>query len=478
MRTKIIAVNAVIVLIVGLLSFFLMRSAATGAASNPRVLLDDAKHDVGGASSRLQLDALRVERWLASTASDTATADAMITTMTQADQTQAGRAATALCDQLLVAAKNAPAFQTLAPSAVLLVDPRGTIIGRSGSNQERGQDLAAIYPSFKAALAKGQSGSDVWTAKQRNDHFVTSWTIVRRDRVVIGALVAGMSLNDELAVVSEATTGRPLVLAGAGGEILARSASVTTTLDDAVGKGGKDAVANAAASHQAASVQAGDMMLGIAPLDFGDGKTSVLVAAASGALVEGAASLPAPILGVMALGLVLVFIGGWLLGGYISTPIQRLEEGLLAILNGQTDRRFEFDHAELGGLAFRLDQLLNQLMGIEEDTTDAEGRVSKAPDAATFASMHVDESQPSLDAAAGAALAAEPAQQYYARIFAEYVAQKRALGEQVEHVTEQAFLAKVQGMEQDAAKKQGHAVRFQIQTRGREVMFVPVPVGR
>ena len=37
-----------------------------------------------------------------------------------------------------------------------------------------------------------------------------------------------------------------------------------------------------------------------------------------------------------------------------------LEEGLLAILNGQSDKRFELDHAELGGLAFRIDQLLNQ----------------------------------------------------------------------------------------------------------------------
>ena len=47
-----------------------------------------------------------------------------------------------------------------------------------------------------------------------------------------------------------------------------------------------------------------------------------------------------------------------------------LEEGLLAILNGQADKRFELDHAELGGLAFRIDQLLNQLMGVEEDPTD------------------------------------------------------------------------------------------------------------
>ena len=477
MRTKIIAVNAVIVLIVGLLSFFLMRSAAMGAASNPRVLLDEAKHDVGGASSRLQLDGLRVERWLASKAAEGPVADAATTTMTQADQTQAGRSATALCDQLLASAKNATAFQSVTPSVVMLVDPTGKIKGRSGSDQERGQDLAAIYPSFKAALEKGQSGSDVWTAKQRNDQFLTSWAIVRNDKGVIGALVASISLADELSRVSDGTTGRALVLTSADGAVLARSSVSNPALDDAIGKEGKDAVKNAAASHQAASIQAGEIMVGVAPLDFGDGKSSVLVAAAPGALFEGASGLPLTILGVMVLGIVLVVVGGWLLGGYITAPIQTLEEGLPAILNGQSDKRFELDHAELGGLAFRIDQLLNQLMGIEEDTTDSEGRVSKAPDASTLASMSVDESQPSLDPGAAAALAAEPAQQYYGRIYREYIAQKRALGEQVDHITEQAFFAKVQSMEQEAAQKQGKPVRFQIQTRGREVMFLPVTLG-
>ncbi len=69
-------------------------------------------------------------------------------------------------------------------------------------------------------------------------------------------------------------------------------------------------------------------------------------------------------------------------GVFAMTPIAQLEEGLLAILNGQTDKRFELDHPDLGGLAFRIDQLLNQLMGVEEDTSDAEGRISRSGTAA------------------------------------------------------------------------------------------------
>jgi len=113
-------------------------------------------------------------------------------------------------------------------------------------------------------------------------------------------------------------------------------------------------------------------------------------------------------------------------------------------------------------------------MGIEEDTTDAEGRVSRAPNASSFAAMEV--SEPSLNPGVAAALAQEPAQQYYARIYKDYIAQKRALGEKVDHVTEQAFLGRVQSMEQEQAQKQGRPVRFQIQTRGNEVIFLPIPL--
>jgi hypothetical protein len=180
-------------------------------------------------------------------------------------------------------------------------------------------------------------------------------------------------------------------------------------------------------------------------------------------------------------GIVLVIIGGWLLGNYITRPISTLEEGLLAILNGQSDKRFELEHAELGGLAFRIDQLLNQLMGVEEDTTDAEGRVSKAPSAANFSeAMNVEDKrgqgEGQMDPAAVQALAAEPAAQYYARIFREYIAAKKALGEATDHITEQTFTSRIQSMEQDASQKHGRPVRYQVQARAKEVVLIAVPL--
>src|SRR5947208_654813 len=146
-------------------------------------------------------------------------------------------------------------------------------------------------------------------------------------------------------------------------------------------------------------------------------------------------------------------------------------------------RSFELDHAELGGLAFRIDQLLNQLMGVEEDNTDDEGRVSKAPTAANFGdALSVDKSQAGIPGGAppdvdAKRLATEPADAYYARLYREYIAAKQALGEQTDHITDAAFKSRIQGMEQDATSKHGRPVRYHVQSNGREVVLLAVPLG-
>ena len=63
MRIKIIAVNALIVAIVGLLSFLLVRSSLGSGDQQQGPTSTDAQEEVNGAAARLQLDGLRTERW-------------------------------------------------------------------------------------------------------------------------------------------------------------------------------------------------------------------------------------------------------------------------------------------------------------------------------------------------------------------------------------------------------------------------------
>jgi hypothetical protein len=473
-RNKIIAVNAVIVVIIGLLSFVIVRSALNAASNNPAQLTAQAKHDAQGAAARFQLDALRGERFLAGKATDPATLDVI----SRGTPSARGEAATALCDQIISAARSNGGFEP-APSLVVLVDANGRIIGRNGSTLARGDDLGSLYPGLKEAIGKNKSGSDVWFNTAHNDQYLASYVPVLDAGQIKGALVMGTTLNDELARVSDATTGRPIVLVASTKDditIAAHSANAEA-LTEVVSKVKGDIKVALSTGHTAVAMTESGQPLGAAPLEaLGDGGRGAMLSAAPASLLPDAAGIANSLLGVMVLGLILVLVGGWLLGNYISRPINMLEEGLLAILNGQADKRFELDHAELGGLAFRIDQLLNQLMGVEEDTTDDEGRVSKAPTAADFTDAIRDSAEEG-DPSAVQVLGSEPAQAYYARIYREYIAAKQANGEQTDHITEQAFHQRIQAMEADASAKYGKPVRYKVQAQGREVVLLAIPLG-
>ncbi|MBS2019104.1 MAG: cache domain-containing protein [Deltaproteobacteria bacterium] len=474
MRNKIIAVNAVIVLIVGLLAFAIVRTQLAAEASSPDQLKRSAQRDVAGAAAQLQLDGLRAERWLAMKANEPATRAAL----SRATPEARGDASRQLADQVVSAAGGAIGAK---PTIVALVDASGKIVGRNGSDLNRGDDVGSAYPAFKDAIAKSYPGSDVWTDKARADQYIASYAPVRDDAgKPAGMLLLGVAINDALARVGDATTGRGVVLVTAKGDVVASSANAGEDVKGAA-KALAGEVKTAISTGNIASGASGDIIAAAAPLaGFGDGKSTAVIAAAPASLLPGTATISLSILGAMALGLVLVVAGGWFLGSYISGPIASLEEGLLMILNGQTDKRFELDHAELGGLAFRIDQLLNQLMGVEEDNTDDEGRVSKAPTAANFGdALSVDRSGGGGGAPAGVdpgRLAAEPAEAYYARLYAEYINAKKALGEQVDHITDAAFRSRIQGMEQDATAKTGRPVRYHVQSNGREVVLLAVPL--
>lgn len=476
MRNKIIAVNAVIVLIVGLLAFAIVRTQLAAETSSTDQLKRSAQRDVAGAAAQLQLDALRAERWLAMKAQEPATRAAL----GKATPEARGDAARQLCDQIASAASGALGAK---PSIVAVVDNAGKIVGRNGSDLNRGDDIGSAYPAFKEATKTALPGSDVWTDKGRGDQFISSYAPVRDENSAKGMLVIGIAINDALARVGDITTGRGVLLVSAAGDIVANSGNAGEDVKSAVKASAQD-VKNSLSTGNVVASAAGEVIFASAPLaGMGDGKRTAIVAAAPPSLLPAANGIPISILGVMALGLILVVAGGWFLGNYISQPIAALEEGLLMILNGQTDKRFELDHAELGGLAFRIDQLLNQLMGVEEDNTDDEGRVSKAPTAANFGdALSVDKSGASTAGGAtvsnvdAAKLGAEPVDAYYARLYREYITAKKALGEQVDHISDAAFKTRIQGMEQDFTSKNGRPVRYHVQSNGKEVVLLAVPL--
>jgi hypothetical protein len=157
-----------------------------------------------------------------------------------------------------------------------------------------------------------------------------------------------------------------------------------------------------------------------------------------------------------------------------------LEDGLLAVINGNQTLRFQLEHPEFGGLVFRINSLLNALMGVAEDNTDEQGRPSVSPDAHHFEeALSVDESSianPQVDAGTIASLAAEPAEAYYSRIFRDYVSAKQKLGDPIDGLSYDGFMNRIRANEQEMSAKYGRAVRFIVELRGNAVVLNAVPI--
>lgn len=480
MRGKIIAVFSVVVLIVGVLGYMLTR-ASLGDLS----VQGEAPRALNAAAAELQLGGLVLERWLAKQATDEKVREPYNAGTPGAK----AESATAIANKLHEAASTAPELNGLKPAMVLLIDKNGVVVGRNGSALMRGDDLGAVYPALKAAIAKGVTGSDVWVNRKRNEQFLTSYASVRAsDGTILGAIACATPLNDErLTDVSTRTSGLFLIAAIKDGDaidVVAKSKDATEDIaQKLVNAPGKDSVLNALQTGQLVDVGGlpKDLSGASHALDgYGDGRRLALVTISKPQAATILGSLLWPALGVTLLGLVLVGIGAHFLDAYISRPVSEIEDGLLAIMNGRTDLRFEIEHAELGGLVFRLNSLLNQLLGVQEDDTDEQGRPSRAPAATDFKeALEVDESMAqagAVDMADARALREEPDDRYYARIFDEYIAAKRSIGDPVDHITRDAFIGKIMASEREMAQKHGKPVRYKVELRDRQVSLLAVPL--
>lgn len=379
MRWKIIVVNAGIVLVVGVLSFLLLAVSLGDVVSNPAQRKTEVGEVLRAAGAQLALDALRSERWL-----DARTNQDFVKSVYAAGTVEARQqAATSAANKIRDEAVADPAFAKMAPSLVLFVDKQGAAIGRNGSNLMRGDKMGEAYPSLMKSLASGNTMSDVWLNRERQEQMFASYAPVRGDDgQVIGSLVIGTALSDDrLSRTSELTSGEFLALSVPGQQLeLVASSGGTAALVDATRSAGvKEAGQKSLETNglSIASAPVGGYIVGSIPLaGYGDDKRAVLSAAVPASLVGSLTGLLWPVLGVTALGLLLVGVAGVLLGNYFERPVSEIEEGLLAIINGKTDLRFQIEHPDLGGLVFRINSLLNALMGVPEDTTDDEGRPS------------------------------------------------------------------------------------------------------
>jgi hypothetical protein len=480
MRWKIIFVNGGIVVVLALLTYFLLETSLQNVVANRAEQNRDLGRAVRAAESQLALDALRIERWL-----DQKTNAPSVRAVFQGGTAEArSDSATTEANSIRDAAVAEPAFTKMAPSLVLFVDDEGVGIGRNGSELMRGDKLAEAYPNLKVALKSGATASDVWINSQRQEQlFVSIAPVVSEANRVLGAVIVGTPLNDErLSRTSEITSGHSLAFLRVDGNVPTVVASTGPGAAGARDASVSQSALQAAKSDSPVLVGSpiGDRLFSAVRVSGYPGSNAVVVASVPASRVESIGGLLWPVFAIAGLGLVLVAAGGTLLGNYISRPVAEIEEGLLLIMNGHQNLRFELEHDELGGLASRINTLLNSLLGVQEDTTDAQGRPSTAPTGGDFTeALAVDESsvsRPTQEAGVAQALASAPEDEYYGQLFSEYIRAKKQLGDPVDHISISAFRSRIKRSEQDMLAKYGRPVRYLVELKEGSVVLVAVPL--
>ena len=489
MRLKVIAGNLAVVLLLGLFAYVFvggqlrskLLSDIDGRIASDRQLFDRS----------LRLSALELRSLVEERALERPLRDVFGGLDQDSRRTRAFEAAEATAAWLADPARGARG----APDIAVIVDEAGTALARNGArNVLYGKSLTGELPALAQALRTGQPAHDLWLESQEKKLLETAIAPIRADTgTILGALVVGYDLSNGVAKREATLLGRDIAFITDGnvyssslngseardlrGKLFSGDAAESTkrVLNSGVSPvwkaslGGSEYVGVTARVPLAPSVPVAYAVLGnrTEQLDIAGVVNVILI--------------------LTVLGAVLVVLYGFVIGNFIMRPIEEIEEGVLAVINGRTDLRLETTSAELGGLAYRINQLLNAFTGTEETTSDAQGRVSLAPSAGAWKDAAFSDGsgaspsaagnpdEPIDDAALSARLSAEDDAAYEARIYKEYVAAKQALGENVANIPQDRFHQRLAGRASALAQKHGcRMVRFQVETVANQVVLRPV----
>ncbi|MCB9591303.1 MAG: hypothetical protein H6719_01115 [Sandaracinaceae bacterium] len=493
MRTKMIAGNLLAVLVVGLVSYFVVSSqlqATLLGEVDASISEDHAMFDQTWRLWGLEL----AEQAVAQAAEDD-TRD-IFTALDEADtRSRAYSRATEIHDWFGRHNRSTRGSAEL----VVIVNDDGRVIARSQDrNRMHGEDLTEQLSGLEGVLANGGSTLDVWEFSSGQEKILQAAIAAIVDPEngrPMGAIVVGYDLSNGMASRAAQLLGRDIAFVH--GDVVYSSSLEGDAVDQLRGVlfGEQSATTTAALGDGGATSEPWLAQVGDVQYVGVTGAISYSPSAHVGYVVLGnrtaqadKASVANTILIMTAIGCAIVIVFCFLLAGSFLKPVEEMEEGVLAVINGRTDLRLDIESAELGGLAYRINQLLNVFTGTPE--ADDDGRISSPPGAwpqgpsgltEVPAAARVPQEAPRADSGVvdddqlAAELSAEPEDAYYDRLFSEYVAAKEAAGENVSNVTKDKFVMRLQANEKSLIKKHDcRMVRFQVQVAGTQVNLRPV----
>ncbi len=496
MRLKIIAGNLVAVLLLGLVSYAIVGSDLRHEVSAK--VLAQIGNDQALVDRSLRLTALDFVALVKQRATDADVVGVFGALDEQGRRTRAFDAAERSASWF---ADPARGFRGT-PDIVVITDDAGKVLARNADrNRMYGNRLDTALPSVRAAMKDGGAHHDVWKKDDEGKLLELAVSAIRGENGIVGTLVVGFDLSNGVARTEGQRLGGRDVAFLVGDKVYSSSFSETVAkqLRGYLFGDAKASTEGAMGGRVSAPWEAkfvdSDLVGVVAPLPFAPSAKVAYAVMVDRTRISSTASDVTTTILILTLVSSLVVLGyGFMVGNSIVKPIEQIEEGVLAAINGNTDVRLDTTNPDLGGLAYRINQLLNVFTGVSEgDSEDDQGRVSNVRQQDWKDSAFTDAGQASAagggfstgatsaganepidDPALAQRLGAEPEEAYYHRVFQEYVAAKKAIGENI-NIPEDRFTQRLRGNEQALIKKHGvQGVRFVVQKSGSQVNLQPV----
>jgi hypothetical protein len=502
MRFKIIAGNLIVIVLAGVVAYFTVRNGirselggkVDALIGNEQVLLDRS----------FQLAAINFVANIAERAADRQMNDIFDGLDDNVRRMRAFNAAEATYKWLADPARG----RRGTPDIVVVTDDTGRVLARNGApNVIAGKLLLPSLPALGAVLKDGVATHDVWLEDNEKKLLQAALAPIRDEQTknIIGALIAGYDLSDGVADEHSRIIGCDVAFITKdkvySSSLNGNAAQALNSYLSGAGAATREAVLSGASSRSEPwnTPLAGDQFIGItARLPMSNSLPVAYAVLGNRTEAMDPATRANVIVYLLILSALLVTVYGFAVGTSIMKQIESIEEGVLAVINGRTDLRLETGSPELGGLAYRINQLINILTGTEEESEDAEGRVSSLPKNDTWKESEFDNGTAAAapgeshgasseggaggsaeevidDPAIASKLAGEDESAYNARIYQEYVAAKQKVGENVSNITQDRFIQRLKGRADALAKQHGcKLVRFQVQAQNNQVALRPV----
>jgi hypothetical protein len=283
------------------------------------------------------------------------------------------------------------------PDLLFLTERKGVVIARnttanacpSGYNVSKaiapvgraleGTPTYSLWSSDDSPLARDPGPDKLCSLKNVGLLEIAAAPVVVHGEIA-GALVVGFEVSNGTAAKQAAQIGLDLAVLK-GGSIYSSSFTNDTarqSLGEAVKRVAADKVAKALANGAHSDIfqieVEGEPYLAMAsPVANAEGKDRVvnLVLGSVEGFTSDLGSLYF-LLVMMGVSVILVIVAGIVLGGHFLRPVGAIEDGLLKIINGEYSYRFDVKSAEVGGLGYRINQLISVLTGEEEGDDEEE----------------------------------------------------------------------------------------------------------